>query len=429
MRVVIISCVFPPEPIVSSRTSADVAQSLAARGHTVDVITAFPSRPAGRLFPGTKRRWLAKEQSVDGYSITRCFATVSPRSTLASRLLENLSLGVTGALAALRGPRPDVLYVNTWPIVAAGLAAIVATLRGVPMVLSIQDVYPESLAAQGRPGMRSAVFNLLRRIDAAIAHRASAMSVPSTSFRSIYEQTRGIPADCIHVVPNWGDVNEIRPNDPGAAAMRERWGIADDAIVALYAGNVGVAAGMEGLITAMGHHDADNAYSLPRLVIAGAGTQLDPCRRLAAEYELPLVVHSPWLAEETSSVLAAADVLLLPTAGGQALASVPSKLISYLLASRPIVAQVSPDSATAHTIRESGAGWIVEPGDDRGVHDALRRVMAMPRETLREIGERGRRYAVANFSREQCLPRLIAVIENAGRNTEPSTERNYAAPR
>ena len=47
MKIDIVSAVYRPEPIVSSRTSTDLAEQLCEDGDTVRVITTFPNRPAG----------------------------------------------------------------------------------------------------------------------------------------------------------------------------------------------------------------------------------------------------------------------------------------------------------------------------------------------------------------------------------------------
>lgn len=118
MRALIVSCVFPPEPIVSARTSNQVAQELASQQCYVEVITSFPSRPAGRLYHGYKRRLYVTELSSDRYQITRCFSILSPESTTVSRFLETVHFGLTSGWAVLTRKRPDVIYANTWPVFA-----------------------------------------------------------------------------------------------------------------------------------------------------------------------------------------------------------------------------------------------------------------------------------------------------------------------
>ena len=129
MHILVVSCVFPPEPVVSSQTSAQIAQGLVERGHTVTVITAFPSRPAGELYPGFTRRLFARKQMQEGFELVRCFSSLSPKSRLVSRFMENLSFGLTSSMVAMFALRPDVIYANSWPIFATGLLFIVAKAR------------------------------------------------------------------------------------------------------------------------------------------------------------------------------------------------------------------------------------------------------------------------------------------------------------
>ena len=135
MRVLIVSPLFPPEPVVSSQTSAQIAHSLIERGHDVTVITAFPSRPAGKLFPGYSRRLFQRTQE-SGFTLIRCFTFLSSKSSMVSRFLENISFGLTSGLSVLTAQKADVIYANTWPIFASGILSAVSRLRHIPMVIN-----------------------------------------------------------------------------------------------------------------------------------------------------------------------------------------------------------------------------------------------------------------------------------------------------
>jgi hypothetical protein len=51
---------------------------------------------------------------------------------------------------------------------------------------------------------------------------------------------------------------------------------------------------------------------------------------------------------------------------------VPSgKIFEYLAAERPILAAVPPDGAAAKLVRETGAGVVVAPEDEKGIREAL----------------------------------------------------------
>ena len=409
MRAVVVAQVFPPEPVVSSRTSFDVAQGLAARGHDVTVLAPFPSRPAGRLYAGYTRALFRSEES-GGFRLIRCFSTLSKTSSLMSRFAENLSFGITSSLRLMVLRKPDALYVNTWPVFAAALTMGVARLRRIPAIVSVQDVYPESLIAQGRTSPAGAVSSLLRAVDRFIVSKASAVILISRQFAAHYASTRGLAGDVMRVVPNWLPHEGTDEVSGAAAAVRARHGVPANAFLIAYGGNVGAAAGLETVIEAFRDPELDSRI---HLLVAGSGTSLENCRRLAAQVAPGRIFFQPeW--HGSMDVLHAADAVILPTRGAQSVASVPSKLVSYLFASRPVIAMAVEGSATAEMIRDSGCGIVIAPDDSRALVSSANAVAAMPPEERRQMGERGREWSLRNVTRQVCLPPLLDLIETVG---------------
>jgi glycosyltransferase involved in cell wall biosynthesis len=333
-----------------------------------------------------------------------------------SRLSANLSFGISSGLRMLFGRRPDVIYSNCWPIFATGIVAMIARLRRVPFVLRVQDVYPESLDSQQRSSSKSWIYRLLRLCDQMIARSSQQVLVISRAFQKIYENERGVSAEKIHVIPNWSAEEMVYADRSAALAFRQKLGITEKAFVAVYAGNVGVASNAELLVDALAKlKDRPQIY----LVIAGEGAKLDTCRDKAGLQELDrVVIHTPWRAEETGPVMQMADVLLLPTRGRQSLSSIPSKLITYLLSGRPVIAAVLPESDTATAIHESGAGWVVNPDSAELMAEAILEASGQSTESLRRMGLAGREYALENHTREANLFRVVEIVEQAGKVAE-----------
>jgi colanic acid biosynthesis glycosyl transferase WcaI len=414
MRVLVVSCVFPPEPVVSAQTSFQIAEELIQRGHEVRVITTVPSRPAGRYYAGYKRRLFQREQAQARFRIVRCLSIPSAESRLCSRFLENVSFGLTGGLAALTVPRPDVIYANTRPIFATGILFLVSKLRRVPLVISVQDVYPESLIAQQRMRPHNLMARWMRWLDGVIARGSQALIVISERFASVYRNERHVAPDRVYLVPNWMDSSLIVKDDQ-PDHFRSRKEIPHDAFVVAFGGNVGVAAGVETVIEAF--QRLENARG-PYLLVAGEGSQLADCQQLAREIcEGRIVFHTPWLAQETSQVLRAADLLVLPTRGRQSLVSVPSKLVSYMLAARPVIALALPESDIAGVIEQSECGWIVPPDQPELLAAKIREIMEMDSRQLLRRGQAGRAFALKNLTREACLPHVVDVLEKASHDT------------
>ena len=114
-------------------------------------------------------------------------------------------------------------------------------------------------------------------------------------------------------------------------------------------------------------------------------------------------------------LLAASDALLvhaLPGTLNQLL--LPTKTLAYLAAGRPVIAAM--DGATASLVNEAGAGISVPPGDPAALADAIERLTTMTPEALADMGERGRRFVVARFSKRHVIDQLEAVLAAHARN-------------
>ena len=310
----------------------------------------------------------------------------------------------------LTEPRPDVVYSIVWPLFAEGIVSAIAHLRGIPIVLSKQDIYPESLVAQQRIKNDSWLVRWMVWLDGIIARAAKALIVISDRFADIYRQGRSVDSNRIHIVPNWTDtVSEAAEDD--WRRFRRSQGVPDDACLLVYGGNIGVAAGVETLIRAFQNlQDLQQLYFL----VAGEGSQLDTCQNLVRTMRLDRVLFcTPWPKQDTFRVLGAADLLLLPTQGEQSLASVPSKLITYMLSARPVIALALADSDLARAVELSECGWVVPPDQPEQLSRRIREILGLPRAELVQCGAAGYHYALSNYVGEVCLPKVLHVLEQA----------------
>jgi glycosyltransferase involved in cell wall biosynthesis len=250
---------------------------------------------------------------------------------------------------------------------------------------------------QRRRGARG-VAGALRAIDRWIARRARAVIVLSEGFAALYRDDRGVPEARVHVVPNWLAPDSIRAVDP--SPIRARFGVGDDDVLLVYGGTIGSSA--EQLIEAF----ATIADPRVHLLLAGDGAAAPACERRARELDRVHVLR-PWKEEDTSAVLSAADIFVLPTSGQQSVTSVPSKLIAYLLAARPVIAAVEARSDVARVLHEAEAGWVVPPDE---LAPAISRAASTPRQERHALGARGRAYALEHFTTDACVPRVLEIL-------------------
>ena len=158
--------------------------------------------------------------------------------------------------------------------------------------MSIQDIYPESLSSSRESARTRSCFRVLRAIDRSIAHSAKALIVISDQFCEIYRLDRGVPAERISVLQNWGETSAVNVDARGAYDLRQKYGILDQTTLAVYAGNIGAAAGVETAIKAFEYlWNEENICML----IAGVGSSLRACQQLVEEKGLQdrIFFHTP----------------------------------------------------------------------------------------------------------------------------------------
>lgn len=406
MRALIVSCVFPPEPVTSASTSADLAAGLVQAGHDVSVIAPFPSRPSGRRLSTANRSFRDVETTAEGYRVIRTISSTSPNRTVLQQLLENISFGVNSTLNSVF-EKADVVYANTWPLFAADMLSRTCRARRIPLLTSIQDIHPEAAVTAGKLSAGGLPSRLLKWVDRGVARRSSGLVVIAEHFAEFYESERGISRDRIHVVPNWMDESLIAPGDR-LGPFREAHGIAPEQFVVMYAGNVGSVAGVDLLIDAAAKSRDDHRI---RFVIAGDGSERERLQaRVAAMGLSNILFHCPWHRDEFSSVHAAADLFVLPTRRSAAMTSVPSKLIAYMLAGRPIIAAVDPRSPTAGVVHDAQAGACIEPECSQQLLAHIHLALERP-DLAHARGLAARQYAMQHFSRKVCVPKLVSILE------------------
>ncbi|HLO17037.1 MAG TPA: glycosyltransferase family 4 protein [Anaerolineales bacterium] len=419
MKIYIVSCVFLPEPVVSARTSAHIAEKMSGLGHQVKVFAPLPSRPAGHDYSQFGYSLMRSKTSPHGYKIIRCLSFFSAVSTLASRFLENISFGLSVFFILVFSPRADVVYGNTWPIFAQGLLMLVCKLRHMPLVLSVQDLYPESLLAQKR-GIKknSFLYSLLHWLDVQITRNCAGLIVISERFKEAYVNDRRISEDKITVIPNWIDDSQAVTTSP-RDDIRKKHNVPTDAFLVIYGGNIGMAAGIENLIEAFQHLLAqENIY----LLLAGAGSSLPDCLDLIRKRQLERVkIHSPWQVSDTYPLLSAADLCILPTQGEQSLVSVPSKLLSYMLAGRCILALATPGSETARILLDSQAGWVISTNDSISLANSISKISRLSSAERDRPGEAGRNFVLKHFSISQNLPKVVEFLVRKGKCSEQNS--------
>jgi glycosyltransferase involved in cell wall biosynthesis len=407
--------VYPPEPVVSAQMGRDLAQHLTQDGARVCVLCPFPSRPIGAEYVDFRPSGTARVGHEDGVEVVRLPSFRAPQSRLVARMGESWSFGrhVCRYLTTQVGDL-DVVYANAWPLFSQALIAWHCAQKGVPLVLHIKDIYPESVLGRLPGFCRGLAASPLTALDRWIARRAARVVVLSESTRGTYVNHRGLAPEKVITILDWVDESRFATL-PARAAACARYGIPEERFTFLYLGNIGPVAGVEMLIEAF--HAADLKQA--QLVIAGDGSCKAACVKRAKSLGVgeARFISDPE-ANNVPLLQSLGDVCLLPMRKGAGMSSIPSKLLAYLLSGKPVLATVDPESDTAKAISEAQCGWIREPENVQGLAEQMRGVAGLTGAELDRIGQRGRSYGLAHYSKAAGVCKLANVIVQAARHVE-----------
>jgi colanic acid biosynthesis glycosyl transferase WcaI len=406
MKIQIVAQYYWPEQVGAGVWLRQLAGDLALRGHDVTMVTALPNYPEGRVFEGYRGRWIVREK-LDGVRIIRTWIYASREKKFFPRAWSFGSFCATAMLGSALAPKPDVVYCVLPPLPLGASAQLVATLRGTPTVINLQDIYPEIAVRLGYLRNRRAIrfFEAMERF---IYRRASRIVVITESFRENLLR-KGVAPEKLHVIPNWADGDEIRPG-PRENDFRARAGLNGEFCV-VYSGGLGHNSQLDPVIEA-----AKITSGEPhRYLIIGDGPRRAALQARAAELSLHNVRFLPYQpAELYPQVLAASDVQIVSLHPAATDMSLPSKALKILASGRPMIAVARKDCDLTRLVRAAGCGFTVEPDDAEGLADAVRRLAASP-PTQKAMGVNARRYFLQHFERGRCVDKIESVLTEAAK--------------
>lgn len=395
MNLLIISCVFPPEPIVSAQLSVDIATELSIRGYTLTVLSPRPTRPLNFEFDHEKKQsYIFKHSIIDSYT--------SPKSNIIGRFRESYSFGKKCSKYISKNHKDiDVIYQNSWPLFAQFLIVKEARRYGIPIVTHIQDIYPESITNK-LPLAKGIVNNILLPIDKYICKHSSVVLCISNNMKETIETTRNVNKKKLQIVSNWHNEDSfIEYNRKHLLLPRD-----SAPFTFMYLGNNGPVAGVDFLINAFSKAKIPNT----RLIIAGSGSKTDYCKELAKTLNASNIYFESVPEGKVPEVQAKADVMLLPVKVGGAMSSIPSKLPAYMFSAKPIIGSLDLESDTARAIKDADCGILVKPENESKLIEAMNEIVNWNNDILVQKGKNGFNYAIDNFSKKINLEKVINII-------------------
>jgi len=399
-RVRFISELYYPEETSTGHYVTGVAEGLAHR-FPVTVITGQPT------YSGRGRRCPAREVH-NGVHIERCLSTTLDKNVLSQRVVNMLSLSSSFGLRAFRSVQPgDVVIVGTNPPLLPWAALAACRTRRAKCIIRVDDIYPDAAIAAGLIEEGSVPARLFDSLQRQLLSRADGIITMGRCMKATLQRKFAGLTTPITVIPNYADVEEVKPNASCSEPIRRQYALQDKFVV-LLAGNLGRVQGLEILVGA-----AEKLLTHPDIhfLVFGDGARTDWLRSEKDRLSLTNVtLAGARPRDEQQLFLGAGDIGLLTLTHGMAGIGVPSRFYNYMAAGLPVISATGRGSETTLVIEEEDIGWSVEPHDSArlaaAVLDAKER-----RGELQAMGACARRVAEGRFGRDAVVEAYARVVE------------------
>ena len=386
-RILLITQWFDPEPTFKGIL---FAKELVSRGFEVEVITGFPNYPGGTLYDGYRVKFIQKEV-IDGVLVTRVPLFPSHDKSKLGRVFNYLSFAFSSLIYGLFfSKRADVIYAYHPPLTVGISALIIKLFRRVPVVLDIQDMWPDTLKATGTIS-NSRLLGSVSKVCNFIYSGVTKIVVLSPGFKDLLID-RGVPENKIEIIYNWADEDVLRTK----TGERPQDMVSIEGFKVLFAGNVGQAQGLDVVLDAalLLKDDVPNIHFL----VLGRGLKLDDLKRREKELNLGNVHFFPAVGmEKVGSFLGFADALLIHLNSDPLFEiTIPGKTQAYMAVGKPIIMGVSGDAS--NLVSRADCGVCFEPEDSVALAEAAKGLMLLDSTDIQRLGKNAERFYNENLS-------------------------------
>jgi colanic acid biosynthesis glycosyl transferase WcaI len=388
LRFLILTQYFTPEIGAPQLRLRALVRALKNFGHEVEMVTALPNYPVGKISDAYRGCFYRCEQ-IDGVKVHRVWLYAAIGAGL-SRILNYLSFTLFSLWALGRCRRPDFVFVESPPLFLAIPGYVIAARWKAKMIFNVADLWPDSIKELGliQDGRILAFAESLEKWSYRVSYRVSA--VTEGIRQSLRE--KGVPETKLLFLPNGVDMELFQPRPPDKELSRNL--DLEGKKIILYAGTLGYA---QGLDTVLGAAKIISNIEGTVIIFIGGGADKPRLADLAQREGLKNVrfldpAPPEFVARLYSLSLAGLAVLRdLPLFKGAR----PSKIFPSMASGVPVL--YSGAGEGAGLVEEAQAGITIPPENPQALAEGIKRLLEDP-DWARQLGLNGRKYVESNLS-------------------------------
>jgi glycosyltransferase involved in cell wall biosynthesis len=395
MRIALIADTFPPLRTSGAVQLRDLSREFSRQGHALTVFLPSPDQEAP---------WSLED--FDGVEVLRLKAPRTKDIGYVRRTLGELVM----PFAMLRHFRRSPLSGEQWdgvvwyaPSIFHGpLASALKKSSDCKGYLIIRDIFPEwavDMGLMGR-GLPHRFFDAVARYQYSVA---DVIGVQTPGNRGYFDRWRQQPWRKLEVLQNWldrpaQDRCPIRVNETALAGRK----------VFVYAGNMGIAQGMDILLALAEklRHRTDVGF-----LFVGRGSDASRLKASAKDHRLDNVLFYDEIhPDEIPDLCAQCSAGIVALDPRHKSHNIPGKFLTYMQSGLPVLANVNAGNDLAQMIRDEQVGQVCESNQVGELLQLTDKLLTQIDSQTEELKKRCRNLFEREFAVDKAVRQIVAAL-------------------
>jgi colanic acid biosynthesis glycosyl transferase WcaI len=307
--------------------------------------------------------------------------------------------------------KPDILISANNPLDPQRILLKHCFKNNIKFIFWLQDIYGyaiKKLLTKKLSIVGQLIGSYYVRSELSMLRNSDRVITISEDFVKILSEAN-IGKEKIDVVHNWAPLEELHLRDKDNPWSRRH--DLHDKLCIFYTGTLGLKHNPQLLVDlALALKDQSHI----RIVVVSEGLGADFLKKKKRDYQLDhLMILDFQPFEAMPEVMATADILIAILDRDAGVFSVPSKVLTYHCAGRPLLLSVPPENLAARLVTERQTGIVVPPRENGRFLQEAKRLIGD--DGLRATcGRNARAYAETTFDIEKITDKFEKVIEEIG---------------
>ncbi|MFC4354207.1 glycosyltransferase family 4 protein [Chryseomicrobium palamuruense] len=289
----------------------------------------------------------------------------------------------------------DLVIYSTPPITFGKVIGYVKKRDNAKSYLLLKDIFPQNAVDLNMFSKNSLIYKYFRLKEKQLYAQSDfigCMSQANVDF--VLKNNAEVPTDTVEVCPNSIEPLTIEKDETKVRKIRQKYNIPFDKTVFVYGGNLGKPQGIDFLIKCLkANKDNNQVY----FVIAGSGTEFNKLKSFFNSEKLTNAQLFAQLPKDDYELLAnSCDVGLIFLDKRFTIPNFPSRLLSYMQASMPVLAATDVNTDIGKVIEQGKFGFWCESNNTEQFNKTLQQLC--DKELRKQMGVNARRYLEENYT-------------------------------